>query len=260
MIYCFSGTGNTLYVARMLAEKTGLELHSFTADELRRPADAVLSTDSDLIVWAFPTYSWGIPPVVRRLMREARFDFPPDALHVAVTTCGDDVGRLASMFRSEMARRDVKAGAVFSVQMPNTYVMMKGFDTDSEEVAERKIDVSAVCVDNIAHAIMQRSDAPLVDDVVKGGFAWLKTNVFYPWFVRFDMSPKGFRVDRNACVGCGKCVAVCPMDNVSLDASKCPSWGLDCAFCTACYHVCPRHAIEWKNTTRNKGQVKYFNK
>lgn len=259
MIYYFSGTGNTRHIADMLARRIGHDVRPFTVAELRNPADAVLATYDKVIIWAFPTYSWGIPPVVRRIMREATIKVNPETMHIAVTTCGDDTGNLARMFRREISNRGLCAGAAFSVAMPNTYVMMKGFDTDPEKVARQKIESSLHAVDFIARAIDSGRISDKDDKIVRGKFACIKTTVIYPWFVRFDMNPRGFNVDTSKCISCGKCGKACPMENITYDAGL-PVWGNACAFCTACYHVCPTHAVGWKNTTKNKGQVRYFEK
>lgn len=258
MIYCFSGTGNTRHVAEALAIRLRTEVHFFSPDELRNPEQATLSSSEEIVVWAFPTYSWGIPPVVRELIRRAKLQFNSKAVHIAVTTCGDDVGNLAKMFRREIRSRGLVAGAVYSVQMPNTYVMMKGFDTDLENVEKQKITASLQRVETIAEAIKHGYTGQKDDMVVRGRFAWFKTAVIYPYFVRFDMSPRGFNVDASTCISCGKCERVCPMANIAYDDEKHPVWGDKCAFCTACYHVCPIHTIGWKKTTRNKGQYRHF--
>ena len=259
MIYTFSGTGNTCHVADLLASILGMQVHRFTAAELRSPATARMPEDSDKrVIWAFPTYSWGVPPVVRRIIARASLNCLSDAVHIAVTTCGDDIGHLPEMFRRDIRRRGLTPGAVFSVQMPNTYVMMKGFDVDAENVARLKIQHSRAAVENIAMAISSGKVSPKDDIVVRGKFGWLKTRVVYSYFVRFEMSPKGFRVDSGRCIACGKCRNACPMNNVTTDADGRPVWGDKCAFCTACYHVCPVHAISWKKTTLDKGQVRYF--
>lgn len=258
MIYVFSGTGNTLHIAEELAKALTTHVHVFTPWELRNPASAKLITYDKLIVWMFPTYSWGVPPVVRAIIRAAEFTFDPHATHIAVTSCGDDVGQLAKMWRSDMRARDLNTGAVFSVEMPNTYVMMKGFDTDSTEAADKKLRDSHSRINFIAEQIINGHTEPKDDNVTVGKYAWLKTNVIYPWFTRFKMSPKGFEVRTEACIGCGKCEQVCPMTNIYLDNFHNPVWGDKCAFCTACYHVCPKHAIEWHNATNKKRQQNTF--
>lgn len=256
MIYCFSGTGNTLYAARLLAQSLGDTIHLFTADELREPQNCILECEDDIIVWMFPTYSWGVPPVMRNIFRHATLRFAPAARHIAVTTCGDDIGNLAHMFRADLEKRGLSPGAVFSVQMPNTYVMMKGFDVDSESLARQKIEASTFRIDEIANAINDGHTSPHQDLVVRGSFPVFKTRLIYPWFVRHEMNPDGFRVDVNTCVSCGRCAASCPMSNITYDSDNHPVWGDKCAFCTACYHICPTHAIAWKRTTLQKGQYR----
>ena len=257
MIYCFSGTGNTLYAAERLALLLDTQCHVFTPEELREPENNVFESSDKIIIWAFPTYSWGVPPVIRKVLRFSKFRFSPHAVHLGLTSCGDDVGNLAEMFHSDLKKRGVIAGAVFSVRMPNTYVMMKGFDTDSEELEKRKIKELPSRLEEIANKIKQRVYHK--NDVVKGSFACLKTRVIYPWFIRHAMSPKGFNVDGQICLHCGKCADACPMDNIVFNKERVPEWGDKCAFCTACYQICPVHAINWKKATIGKGQW-YFGK
>lgn len=258
MIYCFSGTGNTLRAAALLAEKLNTSLHRFSADELRSPETTRLVSEDNIIIWAFPTYSWGIPPVVRNIMRQAALDFKEDSVHLALTTCGDDVGNLERMFSKEIVNRGFTPGAVFSVQMPNTYVMMKGFDVDSREVETQKLENCASVVDSIAATIIEGHYEGSFSKVTRGGFPRFKTGVIYPWFVRYKMSARFFNVDKSTCIGCGRCAEVCPMTNITYDANTNPVWGDNCAFCTACYHVCPTHSIGWKKTTVDKGQYRHF--
>ena len=257
-IFCFSGTGNTSYIARQLSELLGCNVHNFTAEELKHPSKCVIDSKADVAIWAFPTYSWGVPPIIKGIIEKGSLQFPDNSIHIAVTSAGDDVGNLPRMFRRHIKKRNLVPGAVFSVQMPNTYVMMKGFDTDSEEVARLKVLRSVSVVKGIAEKILNKELSPKDDIIVKGRFAWFKTAIIYPWFVRNEMSPDGFHVDSNICIKCGRCGEACPMDNITYNNEGAPVWGENCAFCTACYHICPVHAINWEKATLNKRQVKIF--
>lgn len=249
MIYVFSGTGNTLHAANLLGQELGLTVHQFTADELRNPDTVHIEPTDGRVVWMFPTYSWGIPPVVRDIIRQCTITGADTAVHHAVTTCGDDVGNLAKQWHRDIEKRGWTPGTVYSVEMPNTYVMMSGFDVDSPEVTRRKLDAMDARIADIASKIVAGNTD---NDVVRGSFGALKTLVIYPWFTRRRMSPRGFKAT-DACVGCGLCARSCPMDNITIEDER-PTWGDACAFCTACYHACPHHAVAWRRTTLKKGQ------
>ena len=78
MIICFSGTGNTLSVARQLSGLlTGENIVMLEGDTLLRPENFSLTPAPRNIIWAFPTYSWGMPPVVVRFIRKKCFFLQP---------------------------------------------------------------------------------------------------------------------------------------------------------------------------------------
>ncbi|MCC8071198.1 MAG: EFR1 family ferrodoxin [Bacteroidales bacterium] len=236
MIICFSGTGNTRRVAQVLASKIGGE-PIVTLDH-RTPTTLTLQA-GERVVWMFPVHSWGIPRYVRQYMRKVNLVNPDGkALEgvksFMVATCGDDVGKLHRQWRSEMRRRGWKPIGAFSVEMPNTYVFLPGFHLDSALLAQGKLAAMPERVEAVARAI--RHDAR-VDDVVRGRFAWLKTRVVYPLFMRFLTSAKPFKTTEG-CNGCGRCVRACPLANIRLDQNKRPQWGPQCTLCTGCYHAC----------------------
>lgn len=256
MILYFSGTGNSKAVAQMLAGILG-ETARPIQPSMRGGKVEIPSADPHLI-WIFPIYSWGVPPYVLDVMRSVDLDgIKPSTPHHAVVTCGDDCGLADRMWRKAMQSRRWLPGSMMSVQMPNNYVSMKGFDVDSQAVEAEKLNAYPGRVAEIARMI-EESDRTrnYLTDIVRGSFAWIKTRVIYPWFVRNAMNPAKFSVTES-CIACGKCARWCPLGNITMqgtDSKVKPCWGKDCAGCLGCYHICPTHAIDFAKATRNKGQ------
>lgn len=255
MIICFSGTGNSLYVATQLGKHLSDEqIIRLQGDILIDPSTCQLTSTSNQIIWIFPTYSWGVPPVVERFIKEVDITNGSKCEHHMVTTCGDDIGCLDSIWRKLIANRSWRTGNAYSIIMPNTYVLMKGFDVDTTEVAKRKIDEAPRAIAEIAERI---ANGVCGDILVRGSWPWFKTHIIHPYFKRFCMSPKHFR-SNGRCIGCGRCAKECPMSNITMKPTGQPLWHSRCALCLRCYHICPVDAVTYGKTTNGKGQ--YFNR
>lgn len=257
MVIYFTGTGNSRMVAgelhrRYFPEDTPeRKLYALDGDRLLHPARQLLEVaDGGLVIWVFPVYSWGVPPVVLRFIDKVRFKGAEKARHYMVCTCGDDVGRTDDQWRKHLGRRGWTPRGAFSVEMPNTYVCMKGYDVDPADVAARKLADMPQRLEEITKAI-DRGFAG--SDLVRGSWAWWKTNLVYGLFRAFKMSPAPFHADPERCTACGLCARGCPMLNIKM-ADRRPQWGPACAMCLRCYHHCPANAIAYGNETRGKGQ------
>lgn len=250
MIICFSGTGNSQAVAGELSGCIGGDTVVVEKGLLLDPASCVIDVPSgEAVVWVMPVYSWGIPPVMERFIKKMKMKCAPSTEHFLVLTCGDDIGYADNQWRRLVGRRGWNPRGCFSVQMPNTYVLMKGFDVDSPEVSAAKLAAMPGRIKQIASAI-GRGFAE--SDVVRGSWAWLKTAVIYPYFIRFCMSPRPFHAS-DACVSCGLCARSCPMENIAMADGR-PLWSNRCALCLRCYHICPARAVAYGSATATKGQ------
>ena len=100
----------------------------------------------------------------------------------------------------------------------------------------------------LARRIAEGLEMPLYDlnACIKAGDT---APVFYRFFVKAD----AFRAT-DACIGCGKCVELCPLNNIRLENGK-PVWGKNCTHCMACICHCPKEAIEYGK--KSKGKPRY---
>lgn len=252
MIIVFSGCGNSLDVATRLGNTLGdSNIMHLKGDALK--LNSIDATSERRIIWACPVYSWGLPPIFVDFINRISIEGGEKCDHYLVATCGDDAGLTHRQWRKLMKRKGLNAISSWTVIMPNTYTLMKGFDVDDAEVASRKLEKSVARIARIAEGIESRRK---VDNVVRGKFAWVKSRIIYPWFKRFAMSPKPYH-STDGCTGCGKCSRECPLGNISMTDNR-PAWGKNCAMCLRCYHICPTHSVAYGNSTATKHQ--YLNR
>ena len=255
MILFFSGTGNSRSAASLLGDRL-----SESVAELTHIAPSQFKSSGERLIFCFPAYSWGVPPIVLdfidRLPEQTVIDLRlSDTPIYMVATCGDEVARAPEMFARRLRRRSLSLRGACSVTMPNNYVLLPGFDVDDAPTEARKLAEAPARIDSIAEAIAAgRREI----DVVRGSWPRLKTTLVYPLFRKYGIRPSLWRASE-LCIGCGKCRDACPAGNIALDCSSRPVWGPNCLSCTACYHICPRKAIAYGNITKSKGQYHFRN-
>ena len=95
MIFYFSGTGNTKWVAQQLAEATGERL-CYIPDELKAGVLSYQLKSGERLGFCFPTHGWQPPRIVRDFIRRSAFTWDGSQMPYvfAVTTCGDNMGCL----------------------------------------------------------------------------------------------------------------------------------------------------------------------
>lgn len=243
MIYYFSGTGNSKWIAQELARRTGDEVQNI-AELLRDGPTAIFAAKDARIGIVFPIYAWGAPVIVEQFCKS--ITLAPGAYPFVVCTCGDEAGkairRLKSMFDYQ---------AAWSVKMPNNYIA--GFDVDSPELEHKKVSEARDRVQSIAEAVLARSCAY---DVNEGPSAGVKTTFVRPMFNKFARVTSRFRVD-DTCNACGLCARICPIGAIQLEDGK-PMWvKKDCTQCMACINHCPQRAIQIGEGTKTRGRY-YF--
>ena len=249
MILYFSATGNSRCVAELLAER----LNDRIVDLSKCGNDFALS-EGESVGFVFPVHSWGMPKHLCQRIRQLRFGNIGNNYCYLVCTCGDDTGLTAEEWKECVCGTGLLPKAEFSVQMPNTYVLLPGFDVDKKDVEAKKLGQLERAVDEILCRLAEKAEG---DFTYHGGFAWLKSKAIRPLFMNF-MGDKMFCAD-DSCSGCGLCVKKCPVNNIIIEDGK-PIWRGNCINCLACYHYCPHKAINYGHRTKTKGQYYFKNR
>jgi len=250
MIFYYSGTGNSAYAAKEISRMTGDKSGAAYIPQAMRHTHIDISAEEGL-GFVFPIYSWGVPPIVLEFIGKLPARVFESRYLWAVCTCGDEAGAAMRKFAKAVKRAGGREpDLMMSLIMPNNYVLLPGFNVDTEEVANRKLSEAPYRLRAISELILKKE--PCVRDVHEGSMPAIRS-LAYPLFKRWGVNPRRWRVG-DGCVACGKCGRICPVGNITYGSEGRPVWGKNCLSCCACYHVCPRQAISYGNFTKGKGQ------
>lgn len=276
MIFYFSGTGNTKWVASQIADAIGEEM-LYIPDFIRKGQYEYEWHEGERIGFCFPTHGWQPPGIVREFIRKLRMrGFGNPQLMAsefgnseelpycwALTTCGDNMGEAMTILNKDLAKntklnvadsQPLQAETLFSVIMPESYVCLPFMKTDTEEKEAMKIELAKLQLPHIIQMIEERRRG--IEELEKGATPRLYSYVIGGYFNKRMITDKKFTIDEDVCIKCGKCAKVCPVDNIK---GTPPAWIHNgrCTCCLACYHHCPVHAINYGSITRRREQY-YF--
>lgn len=230
MVYYFSGTGNSEFVARKIAQYTSDEC-SFIPEVFSNMQSDIQVAADEVIGVVCPIYAWGVPECVANFLQHVKVD--KKAYAYIVATCGSSAGGALRAIEKVFPYN-----SAYSVRMPENCTAL--FKTDSEELQREKINVARQLLPRIAQGILARTEAY---DVKEGFEASLKTAVVNPLFTAFFMRTSRFKVS-DECTGCASCAESCPFGIIEMQDNR-PQWKSDrCQMCMRCVMVCPVRALK----------------
>lgn len=242
IIYWFSGTGNSLAVARRLATLLGDGTKVLPlAAAMDSPAG-----DADCIGIIYPVYAFGPPELVARFAAKLRARSGSYIFDIA--TCASMPGKSHGIMRDRLRQAGLELSAGWTLKMPGNCTWMK---PPPEQAKQEKMFAGVErCLKVIADIVRNRRIAQIEDSIWPirplAGLIW---PVAVRGFARDDK--KFFATD--ACIHCGLCERICPVQNVKLVNGK-PTWLHHCQGCLACLQWCPTAAIEFGKKTAGRAR------
>ena len=241
-IYYFSGTGNSLWVARKMQESfPEAELIPITKDLPIELEEAESQTKPDTIGLVFPVYMMKPPHIIMNFAQKL-----PNADYVyAIATCGQNSGNTLTVLKNSLLNRGITLSAGYVIPLVTNFVFLPNTKSQKgvEKVfkkAEAKTQAIAVNIKN--RALHFDKDTP---KIIQKPISFLLFNHAHRIIPTLD---KHFKVN-SSCVSCGICRDVCPVQNITLDAQK-PVFHHQCEMCFSCINWCPEKAINWTAVTK----------
>lgn len=247
MIFYFSGTGNSLYAAKSIAQAQGEKLVPIVQEMRKEPTERVYALgEKELIGFVYPIYAWGLPEIVLDFVRSIRVE-GENRYVFSLNTCGGEEGNATQVLQKALRKKGLKLASAFSVSMPSNYVV--GEDVESKAVQQEKLSQASQKLEQINAVLAGRQTG--VFDLRKGSHPGLKTAIINPLFNSIARSTKRFFAT-DACIQCGLCEKICPVHTITLEQK--PVWGKACTQCLGCINRCPVQAIQYGDATKGRGR------
>lgn len=233
IIYVFSGSGNTLTVAREIAD---VLLDGGVSTELRplersTPED---STKANTIGLAFPVAMFTAYPFVWKFIEDL-----PDGRGkkvFMVDTLAGFSGGIVGPLKKTLIRKGYRPIGAREIRMPSNYSRKEPENEKDARTRLKGIENAASFARELLNGRSSWRTFPIFSGIIKkigycsSGAAWRSLRKKFP-----------LAADSDKCSRCGLCDKLCPVGNISMAGT--PVFGDACVFCQRCISFCPENAI-----------------
>lgn len=236
VVYYFTGTGNTLTIARQIAGQTEARLVSIPAQRQKTEIDP----QAEMIILVSPVYYGDIPLQVQSFLN--RLTQIENSRVLLVLDHSGDPGRAARTAADALAAHGSNLAGTLSVRLPHNATL----DSDPEALfASAAQTIAAGLAAFMAGDPLPEMDSSPVAPTSPGSIPHLTriTGIDADAHLADAIHTAGQMFTLvGDCHGCGMCFMSCPVDNIVMVEKK-PHWLDHCENCLACYSQCPHQAI-----------------
>ncbi len=243
VIYYYSGTGNSLSVARQVVGQLG---HTDLISIYNLRDDAKVPEEYDRVGICTPTCFIQPPRIVKEICEKMEILRSRKVFIIATAGGGDGFVRID--LKNILQPKTDHPVQTFFVRMPPNHIV--GFDPFPEEAANDLLNHAKEAATKIAEEI--KSDAPPEEIEVPDREKLTETSRSFNSSLGVDReSTEGGFYTSDACTKCGTCVKLCKNGNITLTEEG-VVWGHDCQQCMACIQWCPEEAICHPNVLKER--------
>lgn len=247
-IYYFSGTGNSLHIAKEL-QKRITEAKVISMVSLLRHKE--IPIEASTIGLVFPIQALGIPVVVRRFLRKAHME--KNAYVFAVATREGTVFHGFKQINRLLRKNRQRLSSRFLLTMATSDPRAEGYNpptkaaiAEIEQGIQRRLEIIAQTIRTKQINLEKESEAPIKTPHGRvRNFALERLVLLAHKTSEYIGGVNYFYADAK-CTGCGICSTVCLSSKIVMNEKRRPVWQRKvlCYMCFACVNLCPKVSVQ----------------
>ncbi len=243
-LFFFSGTGNTWWVSRCLAEALsarGFDAGAHSIEQVAPAQAAALIRSADIIGLGFPIYGSDAPRIFHDFIRSLPEQENEKSVLGYVTQMAWSGDGINFLYRPLLVRGYRLRWAV-EFNMPNNICMdifPVPYASDYARFRPRLARARARA-EKLAGMVARGQPWRQNSNPLAAASAWLQRA---PFRLVHDWGRNFWSVDAGLCISCGLCVRQCPAGNIRMSGKGLPVYGEECVYCLRCFNYCPELAV-----------------
>jgi len=230
-IVYFSPTGNVLHLAKMLADRLGINKDEILTLETTEPDQLINNTH---LILLYPIHAFNAPRTVKRFVKCLPSGLYSDVSMIGVGCTTNWVDKAASAdLRKIISEKGYPIILDEILAMPLTFIIEFPY-----KVAKKLIAEAEEKIEDIGIALVDGGKA-----IIKPEFKSQLLN-FIGKTEQFASRLFGLELHAGVkCNSCGICWENCPEKNIKCNSNSKPKFGFSCLMCMRCIYNCPQKAI-----------------
>ena len=246
MLFYFSATGNSKYIAENVANRLNDKIINIENCIKDSCYDFNLKDEQYLGIIT-PTYFWGLPKIVEEFINKVSFENNNNIYTFHIATYGTTTGAGNKYMKELLNKKGIILNGKYGIKMVDTWTPI--FDVSDKE-KNTKIEATA---NEQINKILQHIEKKENIEFNNNSLPKFMANIYRKTSYNNGGNTSKFKVS-NECIGCGLCAKSCPSKAIEIKNGK-PIWVKEkCNLCLRCLHRCPKFAIKYGNNTTKHGQ------
>lgn len=234
LIY-YTGTFNTRFLTGKIKERFLKKGDNVTTVEINVNTPIVDVTEFDLIGFSYPIYGFNSPAPFNKYVKKLKFKNGQN--YFIYKNSGETFAMNNASSRILIRRmKKFKAKLVGEYHFVMPYNIHFPFERNFiRQIFEKNKKLADIMVYNLEHGIIKK---------IKSNFIY-NLSAFFVGIQKIGGNINSFlyRIEKDKCIKCGKCVKLCPEQNIYVKNGKI-KFGHNCDMCMRCSFFCPTNAIK----------------